>query len=161
LITHILSNLVIGRAYQTHIFHETQNPLNNNLDFETKPSTFLICTTFSKCYSLYKGDRLFKYIFIKISGENNLKQVNELFKTMLTYKKEESHFWSIITHKKGGKQVNYVNVYFLRSGNPIVRVLFWAHKNELDIHFFLDILIHHTFSIQLSDWLSLPNTYIS
>jgi len=70
---------------------------------------------------------------------------------MLTYKKEESHFWSIITHKKGVKQVNYVNVYFLRSRNPIVRVLFWAQKNKLDIHFFLELLIYHTSSIQFSD----------
>jgi len=67
---------------------------------------------------LYKGDQLSKYIFIKISGENNLKQVDELFKPMLTNKKEESHSWSISTHKKGVKQVNYVNVYCLRSGNP-------------------------------------------
>jgi len=37
---------------------------------------------------------------------------------MLTCKKEETHSWSTITHKKGLKQVNYVNVYWLRSGNP-------------------------------------------
>jgi len=116
-----------------------------------KPSTFLICTTFSKCYSLYKGDRLSKYIFIKISGENNLKQLNELLKPMLTYKKEESHSWSIITHKIGVKQVNYVNEYFLRSGNPTVRVYFGLTKTNWTSIFFLDILIHHTFSIQLSD----------
>jgi len=32
---------------------------------------------------------------------------------------------------------------------PIVRDLFWAHHNELDIHFFLDILTDHTFTIHL------------
>jgi len=32
---------------------------------------------------------------------------------MLTYKKEETHSWSTITHKKGLKQVNYVTVYLL------------------------------------------------
>jgi len=41
----------------------------------------------------------------------NLKQVDELFKPMLIYKKEESHSWSIITNKKGVKQVKYVNAY--------------------------------------------------
>ena len=88
-----------------------QHPLNHNLDFETKTLDISNLYHFFKVYSLYKGDQLSKYIFIKISGENNLKQVDELFKPMLTYKKEESHSWSIITHKKGVKQVNYVNVY--------------------------------------------------
>jgi len=60
---------------------------------------------------LYKGDHISKYIFIKISGENNLKQVDEFFKPMLTNKKEESHSWSISAHKKEVLQVNYVNVY--------------------------------------------------
>jgi len=87
-----------------------QNPLNIILISREKPSTFLICTTFSKCNSVYKGDQFSKYIIIKIIGENNLKQVDVLFKPILTYKKEESHSWSIITHKKGVKQVNYVNV---------------------------------------------------
>jgi len=40
-----------------------------------------------------------------------MKQVDELFERMLTCKEEESHFWLIITQKKGFKQVNYVNVY--------------------------------------------------
>jgi len=84
-------------------FMKPQHFLNYNLDFETKPSTFLICTTFSKCNSLYKGDQFSNYIFIKISGENDLKQVDELFKPMLTNKKEENHSWSISTLKKGVK----------------------------------------------------------
>jgi len=103
-----------------------------------KPSTFLICTIFSKCYSLYKGDRLSKYIFIKTSEENNLKQVNKLFKPMLTYKKEESHSWFIIiTHKKGVKQVNYVNVYCLRSGNPDCTSLILGSQKRIGHPFFL------------------------
>jgi len=44
--------------------------------------------------------------------------------------------------------------------NPIVRDLFGAHQNKLDIHFFLDILTDNTFTIQFSDWLSQPNTSI-
>jgi len=32
--------------------------------------------------------------------KNNLEQVDELFKPLLTCKKEVSHFWSIITLKK-------------------------------------------------------------
>jgi len=43
---------------------------------------------------------------------------------------------------------------------PIVRDLFGAHQNKLDIHFFLDILTNHTINIHFSDWLSLPNTSI-
>jgi len=63
------------------------------------------------CNSSYIGDQHSKYIFWKISGENNLKQVDEWFKIMLKCKKEESHSWSIITHKKGVKHVNYVNMH--------------------------------------------------
>jgi len=85
---------------------------------------------------LYKGDQLSKYIFTKISGENNLKQVDELFKPMLTYKKVESHSWSIITHKKGVKQVNYLNVYFLRSGNPDCKSLNLGSQKRIGHPFF-------------------------
>jgi len=70
------------------------------------------------CNSSYKGDQLSNYIFLKINGENNLKQVDEWFKTMLKCKKEESHSWSINTREKGVKHVNYVNMHWLRSGNP-------------------------------------------
>jgi len=55
---------------------------------------------------------------------------------MLTYKKEESHSWSIITHKKGVKQVNYVNVYFLRSGNPDCTSLILGSKKRIGHPFF-------------------------
>jgi len=128
---------VIGRVYQTYIFHETQNPLNNNLDFETKTFDISNLNHFAKCYSLYKGDRLSKFIFIKICGENNLKQVNKLFKPMLTYKKEESLSWSIITHKKGVNQVNYVIVYCLRSGNPECTSLILGSQKRIGHPFFL------------------------
>jgi len=69
------------------------------------------------CNSSYKGDQLSKYMFSKISGDINLKHVDEWFKPMLTSKKEESHSGSIITHKKGVKHVNCVNMHWLRSGN--------------------------------------------
>jgi len=67
---------------------------------------------------------------------NNLKQVDELFKHMLTYKKEESHSWSTITHKKGLKQVNYVNVYRLRSGNPDCTRLILGSQKRIGHPFF-------------------------
>jgi len=38
---------------------------------------------------------------------------------------------------------------------PIVRELYLAYQNESDIHFFLDILTDHIFTIHFSDWLSL------
>jgi len=94
------------------------------------------------CNSSYKGDQLSKYIFWKISGENNLKQVDEWFKPMLTCKKEESHSWSIITHKKVLKHVNYVNMYWLRNGNPDCTRLILG----------LPEWIGHPFFLRYSNW---------
>jgi len=56
---------------------------------------------------------------------------------MLSYKKEESHSCSIITNKKGVKQVKYVNGYWLRNGNPDCMKLILGSLKWIGHPFFL------------------------